>query len=249
VAVTFIAIKLFVAYPYCALMESSRRQGTLGKLAMGIKVTDIEGQQISFGKATGRYFMKAVSTAMLMLGYVVSFSDKRQTWHDYIARTLVVKKNIFPAIYALPQCSSGWIFDLPGLGSIASEKAAPPDTGYVCAFCGYHSNEKQSGCPHCGRPFGYGEVRAMKGIQFVHGAIFTMIGVALLFIGTKILVGELHTPYPMAPWWVFVMIFGFGGLFAAGGLSSFFGRSWLVSLVITLFAGNPRRSSTDRPQI
>jgi len=35
----FIGIKLFIAYPYFAVMESSRSQGTLGKLAIGIKVT------------------------------------------------------------------------------------------------------------------------------------------------------------------------------------------------------------------
>lgn len=236
VALTFIAIKLLVAYPYFALMESSSRQGTLGKLAMEIKVTDLNRERLSFGRATGRYFLKAISTTLLMLGYVVSFSDKRQTWHDYIARTLVVRNNIFPAFYALPRISSRWIFELPGFAS--SQNAEVSQTGYSCIFCHYRSNEKHFGCPHCGRPFGYGEVGAMKGIQLVHGVIFTMMGGALLFVGMKILVSELRLPYPMAPWWVFVVIFALGGLFAAGGLSSFFGRSWLLGLLLVLFARN-----------
>ena len=78
----------------------------------------------------------------------------------------------------------------------------------------------------------------MKGIQLVHGVIFTMIGGALLFVGMKILVSKLRLPYPMAPWWVLAVIFAAGSLFAAGGLSSFFGRSWLLGLLLFLFARN-----------
>ena len=235
VAVTFISIKLFVAYPYFALMESSRWQGTLGKLAMGIKVTDLNGQRISFGRATGRYFLRAVSVVLLMFGYLVSFSGKKQTWHDYIAKTLMVRRNIFPAFYALPESSSRWIFDLPGFNRRPHVEA--PQTGYVCVFCHYSSNEKHFGCPSCGLP-AYGETFAMRGIQIVHGVIFTTIGAALLFIGTKILITELQSPYPMAPWWVFAMIFLSGGVFASGGLSSFFGRSWLLRLLLLSFSRN-----------
>ena len=244
VALTFIVIKLFVAYPYFALLESSHWQGTAGKLAMGIKVTDVNGQRLSMGRATARYFLKALSAIMFMFGYLVSFSDKRQTWHDYIAKTLVVRKNIFPSFYALPAYSSRWMFALPGFGK--NEKAEDPQTGYICVFCHYRSNEKHRGCPHCGRQFAYGEVAAMKGIQLVHGVIFTVIGCALLFLGTKILLSELHLPYPMAPWWVFAIIFGSGGLLAAGGLSSFLGSSWFLGLILVLFAGNLKYPNARR---
>ena len=94
VFLTFAAVKLFIAFPYFALMESSRRQGTIGKQAMRIKVTDLNGARISFGRATGRYFLKMVSSFEFMLGYLISFSDQRQTWHDYIAKTLVVRSAI-----------------------------------------------------------------------------------------------------------------------------------------------------------
>src|SRR6266852_3978317 len=114
VFITFASIKLFIAFPYFALMESSRGQSTLGKRAVGIKVTDIDGQRISFGRAAGRYFLKSLSAILLMLGYAVSFSDRRQTLHDYLAKTLVLRKNIFPGYYMLPRIASAWMFDLPG---------------------------------------------------------------------------------------------------------------------------------------
>jgi uncharacterized RDD family membrane protein YckC len=243
VAVTFLALKLFVGYPYFALLESSRWQGTLGKLALGIKVTDLTGERISFGRATGRYFLKLMSTIMIMLGYLVSFSDKKQTFHDYVSKTLVVRKSGF-TFAALPRWQSRWLFRL---GTPSSNQTRDvPETRYLCVFCHYRSNLKNSGCPHCGRPFAYGEVGAMKAIQLIHGVIFTTIGSALVFVGMKILISELRLPYDMAPWWIFVLIFASGALFAAGGLSSFFGSSWLLRLLLVLFARNSGYSNADR---
>src|SRR5262245_18205594 len=57
----FLSSKVLLAYPYFALLESSSWQATLGKLTLGIKVTDTHGNRISFGRATGRYFLKSVS--------------------------------------------------------------------------------------------------------------------------------------------------------------------------------------------
>src|SRR5262249_7186149 len=109
--VIFISVKLFLAFPYFTLMESSHWQATLGKRLMGIRVTDMNGARISFGRATGRYFLKSVSSFEFMLGYLVSFSDQRQTWHDYMAGTLVVRRGItFSAHYLMPKVSSRWMF-------------------------------------------------------------------------------------------------------------------------------------------
>jgi uncharacterized RDD family membrane protein YckC len=41
---------------YEALMESSVRQATLGKMIFQMKVTDLSGNRITFARATGRYF-------------------------------------------------------------------------------------------------------------------------------------------------------------------------------------------------
>ncbi|MGA2442608.1 MAG: RDD family protein, partial [Tepidisphaeraceae bacterium] len=55
------ALGTVVEWLYHALMESSRYQGSLGKMALGIVVTDLSGQRISFGRATGRHFGKIIS--------------------------------------------------------------------------------------------------------------------------------------------------------------------------------------------
>jgi hypothetical protein len=76
---------------YYALMESSELQATLGKRALGIKVTDLEGNRISFGRASVRLLGHIVSGITLGIGFAMAvFTNKRQTLHDKIAGTLVV---------------------------------------------------------------------------------------------------------------------------------------------------------------
>ena len=78
---------------YYALMEASSKQGTLGKMVVGIIVTDEAGNRISFGRATGRYFGKILSGLIIYIGYLmIAFTGKKQGLHDILARTLVVKK-------------------------------------------------------------------------------------------------------------------------------------------------------------
>ncbi len=78
---------------YFALMESSKNQGTLGKMALGLRVTDLAGKRISFGKATGRFFAKILSSMTLCIGYIMAgFTAKKQALHDFVAGTLVLSK-------------------------------------------------------------------------------------------------------------------------------------------------------------
>jgi uncharacterized RDD family membrane protein YckC len=86
-------IVIAVQWLYYSLTESSTSQATLGKMAVGIKVTDEQGGRISFGQATARFFSKLISGLILFIGYfMMLWSDKRQCLHDKIAGTLVVKK-------------------------------------------------------------------------------------------------------------------------------------------------------------
>jgi uncharacterized RDD family membrane protein YckC len=78
---------------YFAAMESSKYQGTVGKIALGLKVTDTNGAKLDFVKALIRNVAKIISSMILMIGYIMAgFTDKKQGLHDIIASTLVVKK-------------------------------------------------------------------------------------------------------------------------------------------------------------
>ena len=85
-------LALAIAWLYSALMESSPSQATLGKKALGLKVVDSEGQRISFGQATGRHFGKIISAIIIFIGYfMMLWDEKKQTLHDKMANTYVVK--------------------------------------------------------------------------------------------------------------------------------------------------------------
>jgi uncharacterized RDD family membrane protein YckC len=90
---TFILLLSAAQWLYFALMESSSKQATLGKMALSIIVTDLNGNRLSFGRATGRYFGKIISGAILMIGYIMAgFTEKKQALHDIIAGCLVVNR-------------------------------------------------------------------------------------------------------------------------------------------------------------
>ncbi|MEO0072905.1 MAG: RDD family protein [candidate division WOR-3 bacterium] len=79
---------------YFSLMESSKLQATLGKLALGLTVTDINGNRISFARATARHFAKIISGLTIFIGFILAgFTPKRQALHDIIADCLVIKKS------------------------------------------------------------------------------------------------------------------------------------------------------------
>ena len=68
---TVAAIYVICLWLYFAGMESSSKQATLGKMALGIKVTDLQGNRISFWRATGRNFGKLVSVLGLGIGLLM----------------------------------------------------------------------------------------------------------------------------------------------------------------------------------
>jgi len=80
----------FGTWLYEAFMESSSYQATVGKMIFGMKVTDLNGNRISFERATGRHFAKFLSAMLLCIGYImVAFTERKQGLHDLLAGTLV----------------------------------------------------------------------------------------------------------------------------------------------------------------
>lgn len=84
---------LVIPWLYDALMLSSETQATLGKMALGITVTDMDGGRLTFGRATGRHFAKILSALLLCIGFIMAaFTAKKQALHDMLAGTVAIRR-------------------------------------------------------------------------------------------------------------------------------------------------------------
>jgi uncharacterized RDD family membrane protein YckC len=138
----YVVIGAAAACLYYALLESSDWQATLGKKAVGIKVTDLNGEQISFGRALGRVFAHIPSSLILGIGFLMAaFTERRQALHDKIAGTLVVLREESPEDIAAagpaPPASAGSIvvivlvFLIFPVGGIVAAIAIPAYQAYT----------------------------------------------------------------------------------------------------------------------
>ena len=83
-------ISLAIGIAYFCGFESSEKQGTPGKMAVGVKVGNANGERISFANALGRYFGKIISALLLCIGFMmVGWDDRKQGIHDKLADTYV----------------------------------------------------------------------------------------------------------------------------------------------------------------
>jgi len=93
VKIIFIPLSIIITWCYYSGMESSPLKATIGKLLLGIFVTDLSGVRISFAKATGRHFGKIISGAIFLIGYILAgFTEKKQALHDMMTDCLVLRK-------------------------------------------------------------------------------------------------------------------------------------------------------------
>lgn len=87
-----IPVNMLAGIAYEAYFLSSPKQATIGKQAMGLIVTDVEGRRIDMGRAALRAFGKIISCIILFIGYIMAaFTPRHQALHDMIAGTLVLK--------------------------------------------------------------------------------------------------------------------------------------------------------------
>ena len=78
---------------YSILLWVNCNGQTLGKKVMKIKVVKEDGSKLQYTDAIVRYLGYIVSTIVVFLGFVwVAFDEKKQGWHDKIAKTLVVQE-------------------------------------------------------------------------------------------------------------------------------------------------------------
>lgn len=87
------AADFFIPLLYTTLFLSSEWQGTIGMKACGLKIVDYSGCKISGGRALLRTICAEVlGIFTLGISYLVLFfSERRQTVHDMIVKTLVIK--------------------------------------------------------------------------------------------------------------------------------------------------------------
>ena len=86
----FNIIIFLIVWNYFAFQESSTRKGTVGKQAMNLIVTDLDGNKISFIQATKRFLGKFLAAVPFFAGFLlIFFTKKKQALHDILAKTLV----------------------------------------------------------------------------------------------------------------------------------------------------------------
>ncbi len=88
-----LSLGMIVSFLYYVIFETSQKQGTWGKQIVGIKVTDLNGNRITAGRAIGRWFARFLTGCTFGIGLLMPlFTEKKQTLHDMIAGCLALKK-------------------------------------------------------------------------------------------------------------------------------------------------------------
>jgi uncharacterized RDD family membrane protein YckC len=86
-------IEFIALFFYWILMEASIYQGSIGKLALGLKVVNSEGKRLTLPQAISRNLLKILSGIILFIGFMMAgWTAKKQALHDKISDMLVVKK-------------------------------------------------------------------------------------------------------------------------------------------------------------
>ncbi len=87
-------LRFGIGLVYMVGMESSAKQATLGKMAVGIKVGNLNGERLSVMNALGRYLAKMISALTIFIGFMmVGWDPKKQGLHDKMANTIVFYQN------------------------------------------------------------------------------------------------------------------------------------------------------------
>ncbi|PLS16489.1 hypothetical protein CVD28_15485 [Bacillus sp. M6-12] len=88
----FVLLAALIGFLYYSILHSSKWQATVGKKLLGLKVTDLHGNRISFWRALGRIVAMSFLSGIFYIGYIMAaFTERKQSLHDMIAGTIVVK--------------------------------------------------------------------------------------------------------------------------------------------------------------
>lgn len=92
-ATSNVIIPWLVSLFYFTYWPCTHFQGTFGKLAIGAKIVDVNGNQISYLNSVGRFLSLILSGVLFMIGYfMVAFHAEKRGLHDLMAGTRVVNR-------------------------------------------------------------------------------------------------------------------------------------------------------------
>jgi uncharacterized RDD family membrane protein YckC len=89
---------IVITYIYYTLFEASKWQATPGKLALRLRVTDMDGQRISLVRSAGRNVVRLLSLVFGLIPVIcylaIAWSQRKQGLHDMMAGTLVLNGSV-----------------------------------------------------------------------------------------------------------------------------------------------------------
>ena len=92
---SFKAVAIPFTWVWFTFWESSAKQATIGKRILGLKVLNENGLRIGFGRANVRFFTKVFLQFLTFVSILtIILTNKKQSLHDLIARTVVVKQAV-----------------------------------------------------------------------------------------------------------------------------------------------------------
>lgn len=92
VVITLMVIADLGLGPVAYSLVGAARGQTLGKQLVGTRVCRMDGRRLGFWLALGRNVLNTLSTIALMIGWLAPlWSPKKQTWHDSMTGTVVIR--------------------------------------------------------------------------------------------------------------------------------------------------------------
>jgi uncharacterized RDD family membrane protein YckC len=86
--VELLIMALFLVYQVWFV---TRKGGTPGKLAVGLRIITPDGRNLTTGRAVGRYFAYILSGLTFYIGYIIAaFDSEKRALHDHICNTRVI---------------------------------------------------------------------------------------------------------------------------------------------------------------
>jgi uncharacterized RDD family membrane protein YckC len=82
-----------ITFFYWPVLESTARRGTVGKMALGLVVGDIDGGGLGFVRSLLRNLAKIISSIPLGIGFLLAaFTARKQALHDLITKAVVMRR-------------------------------------------------------------------------------------------------------------------------------------------------------------